>query len=188
MRAFLDFEATSLARDSAPIEVAWVFEDGRSESHLIRPAPGWRDWSALAESVHRITRDQLAADGEPHSDVARRMVEALGDHQLYASAPTWDGKWLSILLTAAGIAPDALVITSTDDAMRDIAQSMLSDIVPPAILGRVVADIVARVSADFGSPQRHRALADAEHERSRFLAARSIAQEQRAQWSGPEIK
>jgi hypothetical protein len=40
MIVFLDFEASSLARHSYPIEVAWVFEDGASEAHLIRPAPG----------------------------------------------------------------------------------------------------------------------------------------------------
>ena len=40
MLVFLDFEASSLAKRGYPIEVAWVFEDGRAESHLIRPAPG----------------------------------------------------------------------------------------------------------------------------------------------------
>ena len=40
MLAFVDFEASSLAKDSYPVEVAWVFEDGACEGHLIRPAPG----------------------------------------------------------------------------------------------------------------------------------------------------
>ena len=40
MLVFLDFEASSLGKRSYPIEVGWVFEDGRSEAHLIRPAPG----------------------------------------------------------------------------------------------------------------------------------------------------
>jgi hypothetical protein len=38
MRTFLDFEASSLSDESYPVEVAWVFEDGHAESHLIRPA------------------------------------------------------------------------------------------------------------------------------------------------------
>lgn len=35
MSVSLDFEASSLAKLSQPIEVAWVFEDGICESHLI---------------------------------------------------------------------------------------------------------------------------------------------------------
>lgn len=36
---FPGFEASSLSDRSYPIEVAWVFQDGRSEDHLI--APRW---------------------------------------------------------------------------------------------------------------------------------------------------
>jgi hypothetical protein len=52
MIVFLDFEASSLNKKSFPIEVAWVFQDGRSRSYLIRPAPEWIDWSDEAEEVH----------------------------------------------------------------------------------------------------------------------------------------
>ncbi|MFZ2994609.1 hypothetical protein [Sphingobium sp.] len=48
MSVSLDFEASSLAKLSQPIEVAWVFEDGICESHLIRPAQQWTDWHAEA--------------------------------------------------------------------------------------------------------------------------------------------
>jgi hypothetical protein len=40
MPVFLDFEASSLSKHSYLVEVAWVFEDGRSRSFLVRPAPG----------------------------------------------------------------------------------------------------------------------------------------------------
>jgi hypothetical protein len=50
MLAFLDFEASSLGKKSYPIEVAWVFEDGTSESHLIKPAPEWTDWDPAAQA------------------------------------------------------------------------------------------------------------------------------------------
>ena len=46
MRVFLDFEASSLSKDSYPIEVGWAGEDGSTEAHLIRPAPDWTDWDA----------------------------------------------------------------------------------------------------------------------------------------------
>ena len=63
MIVFLDFEASSLSDESYPIEIGWAGEDGSTEQHLIRPAPGWTDWSATAEAVHRIERDQLLAEG-----------------------------------------------------------------------------------------------------------------------------
>lgn len=50
MLAFLDFEASSLAERSYPIEVGWVFEDGAGEAHLIRSAPEWTDWTIAAEA------------------------------------------------------------------------------------------------------------------------------------------
>lgn len=40
MIVFLDFEVSSLSERSYPIEAGWVFEDGRGEARLIRPAPG----------------------------------------------------------------------------------------------------------------------------------------------------
>ena len=102
LAVFLDFEASSLSRKGFPIEVAWVFETGEEEAHLIRPADDWTDWAASAEAVHRIPRDLLEREGTPAAEVARRALEALSGHRLYASAPSWDGKWLSRLLRAGG--------------------------------------------------------------------------------------
>ena len=96
MLVFLDFEASSLGKHSYPIEVAWVFADGPCEAHLIRPAPDWTEWDSASEAVHGIARGLLLTDGEPHDGVARRMVERLAGHDLLASAPSWDGKWLSV--------------------------------------------------------------------------------------------
>ena len=114
MRVFLDFEASSLGRNSYPIEVGWVFEDGGSESHLIRPADGWTDWDVDAAAMHRIDRERLLREGEPVADVAGRVVASLGGHELYASAPSWDGKWLSVLLRAAGYARHLLRLRDSE--------------------------------------------------------------------------
>ncbi|SDB21653.1 3'-5' exonuclease family protein [Belnapia rosea] len=103
MIIFLDFEASSLGKGGFPIEVGWAAEDNTEESHLIRPAPGWEEWSAEAEGIHGITRDQLLREGTPHDAVAQRMMETLTGHELFASAPSWDGQWLSKLLRAAGL-------------------------------------------------------------------------------------
>src|SRR3546814_15896239 len=111
MYVFLDFEASSLSKASYPIEVAWVFEDGRSESHLIRPAEQWSDWRADAEEIHHISQSRLQAEGTPYEQVALRMVSELSGHELFTSAPSWDGKRLSLLLRTSGLPRHALIPT-----------------------------------------------------------------------------
>ena len=101
--AFLDFEASSLGKQGYPIEVAWVLIGGEEESHLIRPDPSWTDWDDEAERIHGISRNRLVVEGRTVDDVAQRMMDALSGHTLYATAPSWDGKWLSKLLRAAGL-------------------------------------------------------------------------------------
>jgi hypothetical protein len=176
MRVFLDFEASSLARHSYPIEVAWVFEDGSGESHLIRPAPDWTDWSYAAETIHGICRSTLEAEGEPHGDVARRMIEVLTGHDLHASAPSWDGKWLSALLRAAGLPRHALRLSDSEIARAETASAMLASKVAPDALSGVVTEILKSVAETLArQPVTHRALADAEQERQAWLEVRRLA-------------
>ena len=177
MLAFLDFEASSLAKQGYPIEVAWIFEDGTSEAHLIRPAPGWDDWDVRAEAIHHIPRATLIRDGTPHDVVARRMVDQLTGHDLTASAPSWDGKWLSALLRAAGLPRHALRLRATEAAQRDAARHILAPRLPADQLETVVAALVADVrSKPRSEPPAHRALADAMAERDRWLAVRAAAE------------
>lgn len=176
MRAFLDFEASSLGKRGVPIEVAWVFEDGQAESHLIRPAPGWDDWSAEAEAIHHIPRDQLLREGTPHDVVAQRMVEALTGHRLFASAPSWDGKWLSALLRAAGVPRHTLRLTATEAARKETVAQIIAPHIGAAALDDMVEEILTLVDirARDGDPA-HRALADARVEQLHWLAARDAA-------------
>jgi len=176
MLVFLDFEASSLAKRSFPIEVAWVFEDGRSEVHLIRPAPGWDDWDSDAERIHGISRPSLDAEGTPHDVVARRVVDALDGHDLLASAPSWDGKWLSALLRSAGFPKHTLRLRDTEEAQRETATAVLARVVAPEALAAEVEDILVLtgVRDRHGAPA-HRALADAEEERQRWIAVRDEA-------------
>jgi len=175
MKVFLDFEASSLSERSYPIEVGWVFQDGRTESHLIAPAPTWDDWDNAAEVIHRISREMLVDQGEPHDVVANRMVEALSGHDLFASAPSWDGKWLSTLLRSAGLPRHALRLRDTDEALRETASDILRAAVPPARLDVEVHNLVARASAGKDSPPAHRALADATGEYAIWLRVRDAA-------------
>jgi DNA polymerase III epsilon subunit-like protein len=170
MFVFLDFEASSLAKLSYPIEVAWVFEDGRSEAHLIRPAPQWTEWDAEAEAVHHISRDMLERDGTPHDVVARRMVEQLSGHSLFASAPSWDGKWLSALLRAAKLPRHALRLRDTEEARVEGARRKLAPVVPAERLHIEIDDLLTLVEVGRKEGERvHRALADAQEEHRHWL-------------------
>ena len=179
MHVFIDFEASSLGKTGYPIEVGWAAEDGTSENHLIRPAPQWTDWDARSEAIHGISRATLDAEGEPHDVVARRLLEALSGHDLYASAPSWDGKWLSALFRAAGIPRHALRLKDSDIAQHETAARLLTGLLPPAERILRVRAILARVRIEGERrPVRHRAVADAEEELRRWREVKRLAEEE----------
>lgn len=170
MVVFLDFEASSLGKLSYPIEVAWVFENGESETHLIKPARQWTEWDEKAEAVHRISRETLESEGEPHDVVARRMVDQLSGHRLFASAPSWDGKWLSALLRAAKLPRHALRLRDSEEAREEAARDILAPAVPADRLHIAIADLITLVEVrQTDGPPAHRALADAQDEQRHWL-------------------
>ncbi len=180
MIVFLDFEASSLSDESYPIEIGWAGEDGSTEQHLIRPAPGWTDWSATAEAVHRIERDRLLAEGEPHDQVARRTLEALAPHEVFVTAPSWDGKWMSVLLRSAGLPRHALRLKDAELAHQAAAAAGLAGHAPAADMAGAVLMICAEARRRVREgPPAHRALADAQAElqvwRETWFAAEAFA-------------
>ena len=178
MKVFLDFEASSLGKKSVPIEVAWVFEDGRSADYLIRPAPDWDDWDPRAEAIHRIDRVTLLRDGCAHDMVAAAMVEQLTGHELFASAPSWDGKWLSALLRGAGYPRHLLRLRDSDEALRQTATDMLEGFVTAETLAVTVESLLESIEVrPPGSVPAHRALADAQEEHRHWLAVREAARQ-----------
>lgn len=175
MKAFLDFEASSLSKNSYPIEVAWVFQSGRSEHHLIAPATGWVDWDDASEAIHGISRSTLEAEGKSHNEVASRMMEALTGHDLFASAPSWDGKWLSVLLRGAGLPRHALRLRDTDEALRESAAEILRPVLTATRIDVAVHEIVAKANLARNTEPAHRALADAIDEYETWLRVRQAA-------------
>jgi hypothetical protein len=161
MRVFLDFEASSLSNQSYPIEVGWVFEDGREADYLIRPAPAWTEWDASAEEVHGISRERLLAEGAPHDVVCDRLVELFAGNVVYASSPPWDGKWLSMLLRAAGRPRHLLRLRDSEEAFVEAARVRLGEGADEAAVAEAIAMARALVEA---RPTAHRALADARRE------------------------
>lgn len=171
MIVFLDFEASSLSKKSVPIEVAWIFEDGRSRSALIRPAVDWDDWSDEAEAIHGISRELLASQGVAVERVASEMIEALTGHDLYASAPSWDGKWLSVLLRAAGFPRHALRLGKSRDAFLAAAREFM-DTAAETDISTLVDEIIEKSKAETPA---HRALADATLDLTRWSLVREAA-------------
>ena len=177
--AFLDFEASSLGKASYPIEVAWVLADGTGESFLIRPAPAWTDWAPEAEAVHGIPRARLVREGVPHDWVALHMLTTLRDVPLHASAPSWDGQWLSRLLRAAGLPRHALRLKATAEAQRRVILDVLAagGYAPErrdAVANRLLSELRQAKAAD-AAPE-HRALPDARREWRRWRQARELAE------------
>jgi hypothetical protein len=176
LRAFLHFEATSLGRYGFPIEVAWVFEDGAEESHLIRPAAGWNDWDPDPKTPQAIPRERLAVDGEPVEAVALRLAEQLGGQTVFASAPFWDCKWLALLLRSAGLSPCAIQLVDIDVGLLELAGAILAPSLPSSAIPRATRRILADVSARFAAACRtYRALPDARMERERWFAVSELA-------------
>jgi hypothetical protein len=177
MRVFLDFEASSLSKGSYPIEVGWAGEDGSTEAHLIRPAPDWTDWDASAEAIHGISRQTLLEDGEPHDAVARRVLEALGPHEVYVTAPSWDGMWLSKLLRAAGLPRHAMRMQDAEEAHVGAALEVLGGDPADPFARAMALDLLfeARRRAPAGPPA-HRALGDAVQERALYFEVRRLAE------------
>ncbi|MDJ0391562.1 transcriptional regulator [Roseomonas sp. E05] len=161
MIVFVDFEASSLGKRGFPVEVGWAAEDGTEEGYLIRPAPDWEEWSPEAERVHGLSLNCLRREGTAHDVVARRMVEALSGHDLYASAPSWDGQWLSRLLRAAGLPRHALRLRDTEEAHRQAVLAALGSAGNEQMEEVIDA---ARRAVEAGGAPTHRALDDARRE------------------------
>jgi hypothetical protein len=178
--AFLDFEASSLGKHGYPIEIAWVLANGKEESYLIRPDPSWTDWDSKAETIHGISQARLELEGIAVSAVAQRMMSALAGHSLYATAPSWDGKWLSRLLRTAGLPRHTLRLEDTEAAHRQAVHEVLQIAgVPAELHDGIMRGVLAQAQRrdDQRGPAEHRALADARREQCLWLDIRRRAQE-----------
>ena len=119
----------------------------------------------------------MEAKGEDHRVVAARMVEVLVGHDLLASAPSWDGKWLSALLRAGGQPKRVLRLRDSDEAQLEAARACLADVEPAAAREALAREVVGEVSQRRnGQVPDHRALADAETELAQWLEVKVEAQ------------
>ncbi|MCF8977945.1 MULTISPECIES: hypothetical protein [Pseudomonas syringae group] len=100
---FIDFEASGIAPDSYPIEVAVVSSEA-SYSSLIMPARYWTYWSFDAQDMHGLSQDQLREQGDTPGAVARQMNQLFSGQVLCSDSPQ-DVFWFDVLYEAADLRP-----------------------------------------------------------------------------------
>jgi hypothetical protein len=157
---FLDFEASSLSRESFPIEVAWSLEDGSIESYLISPEgiPTWSDWSRESEKIHGLTRNRLLAEGSPPLLVRLRLEEFLRGKVVYTDAPDFDGQWMTALFAATGDAVQRFELRDSEELFLSMLGTLTPDR-PTALIELKAIKATARKN----HPLRHRAAWDVEY-------------------------
>lgn len=96
---FVDFEASGIASDSYPVEIAIVHPTGEYQA-LIKPVRHWEHWSYDAQDMHGITREQLLGEGKPAATVAQELNALFAGHCLVSDAKE-DSYWVEALYDAA---------------------------------------------------------------------------------------
>lgn len=157
----LDIEASSLHQGGFPIEIAWIDDRGVEATHLIRPEPTWREWSYASECVHHIPYDTVVTEGESAAEVAREIVSDLSQGKtIYSDNPEFDGRWLGMLLAAAGFDPQALLILDLVALEAKFMVPVLHNFPRSFREENKRIRLLAHEHADRTSPRTHRALAD----------------------------
>ncbi|OPA95600.1 hypothetical protein BFW88_07585 [Pseudomonas fluorescens] len=100
---FIDFEASGIAPDSYPIEVA-VVSNETVYSSLIKPVRYWTHWSFDAQDMHGLTQDHLLQEGDTPHAVAKQMNQLFSGQVLCSDSPQ-DGLWFDVLFEAADLMP-----------------------------------------------------------------------------------
>ena len=101
-----DIEASGLAPESYPIEIAWSLPSGEIRSCLIQIHPSWGDyWDPVAEAMHHISRERLRAEGLPAAEVAEQLNRVLAGEKVYFDGGGYDQHWLGRLFQVAGMKP-----------------------------------------------------------------------------------
>jgi hypothetical protein len=172
---FYDCEASSSS--GLPIEIGWAFANPatgkiHSESRLVRPPPEWDlgpVWDLDAEKLHKITKEELYANGHTPIEIMNRMNKRLTYRQLYSDHPCDDRRWW-FQIYAASVAP-AKAIGDTKAFVKLKPRFRLQHMNANHLLARLAARRgwdaaaydAAKALAARVAPTKHRAEADARH-------------------------
>ncbi|MBS3754201.1 MAG: hypothetical protein KGY56_00710 [Desulfobacterales bacterium] len=100
----IDFEASSLRKNSYPIEVAWGEHPETIRSFLLNPdyMAGWTDWNPKSYEYHRISPEILRREGIDPRLAAEKMIQELAGRNVYSDEPRYDTRWKNRLLADSG--------------------------------------------------------------------------------------
>lgn len=141
---FIDFEASGIAPDSYPIEVAVVSSD-TSFCSLIKPARYWTHWSYDAQDMHGLSQDQLREQGDNPGAVAIHMNQLFSGQVLCSDSPQ-DSFWLDVLYEAADLVPTFELKPLEVFVGRELA-SEIYRLLPTTTHHRALHDATALMSA-----------------------------------------
>jgi hypothetical protein len=99
----IDVEASGFGSNGYPIEVGLALEPGQRYCTLIKPADHWNHWDEQAESLHKISRENLLRKGRPLTEVALELNRLLENKIVFSDAWSVDNAWIIQLFAAAGI-------------------------------------------------------------------------------------
>ncbi len=121
----IDFEASSLRKNSYPIEVAWGSTAGDIKSYLLNPAyiDSWTDWNPKSYEYHGITMQDLKNSGEDPHKVASLMVSELAGIPVYSDEPHYDIRWKNRLLADTGHDPALVRIMDLNHYLNRLIQA-----------------------------------------------------------------
>ncbi|MFW6335010.1 MAG: hypothetical protein ACOC0W_07035 [Desulfosalsimonas sp.] len=148
----IDFEASSLGKDSHPIEVAWGTSPENIESYLLNPGcmEGWTDWNPKSFYYHGISRGELLRFGHDPRYVAARMAEVLSGEPVYSDEPHYDIRWKNRLLADSGVEPSLVKILDLKTRIREMIRTRSCS----ASFNELLC------AFECSRPERHRAEAD----------------------------
>jgi hypothetical protein len=104
------------------------------------------------------------------------VLETLGPHEVYVTAPSWDGMWLSKLLRSAGLPRHAMRMQDAEEAhVGAVAEVFGAHPADPLVRAEALDLLFEARSRLTSGPPAHRALADAVQERAVFFEVRRMA-------------
>jgi len=101
----IDIEASGFGKNSYPIEIGFISEQGETWCSLIKPEADWQHWEASAEQTHHISREVLFEYGLNASKVAQQLNDRLQGMVVYTDGWIHDFIWLARLFDSADMAP-----------------------------------------------------------------------------------
>lgn len=166
---FIDIEASSFDNDSYPIEIALgginpqTFSVTETYSWMIAPMKHWTNWSAEAEKVHGISRDEILLGVDAH-EVASEINAIVENQTIWSDAAQFDRRWLNKLMEDTAIAPQYNGVDCVINLLfKTLPEIRLPDADAMMWISMKGAELVSKTN------RPHRALADVDFIANKFL-------------------